>query len=82
MTPCRCRIVDGVENALLTRRADVWSRKAGWGVVFCPLHRHAEAMREVLRRCAEGAFLMEQRGELINLAQQVLAKIDAEASPL
>mgnify|MGYP001564124411 CR=1 FL=1 len=45
-------------------------------IVYCPLHAQAEAMRDCLRQCAEGAFVMEQRGELINLAKAVLANVE------
>ena len=76
MTACGCRIQEDYEPSPDGLRMLVKER-----IAYCPLHAQAEAMREVLRRCADGAFLLEQRGELVNLARQVLAKIDAEAPP-
>src|SRR3990167_10125280 len=33
-------------------------------------------MQEALTRCADGAFVVEQRGELVNVAKQVLAPME------
>lgn len=75
---CRIRILPPETGRAYVLNAEYIQPSIGT-IEYCPLHAHAEAMREVLRRCAEGAFLMEQRGKLINLAQQVLAKIEVEA---
>ena len=78
MTDCGCRIDHDLYEGIVPE---------GWQlvdmtichIVYCPLHANAEAMRDCLRQCAEGAFIMEQRGVLISRAKQGLAQVEGKA---
>ena len=67
MTDCGCRVEVHMANVPPPT------------IAYCLLHAHAEAMRNCLRQCAEGAFIMEQRGVLISRAKQVLAQVEGKA---